>query len=284
MPDLPTTTFGPNARIVTRIGLGGEGVLRTRNREDEAREVIQEAIAQGITYFDTAPAYQQSQSYLGSVWAEQPEVRGAVFQTSKSPGRTYDQAMADLNRSLEILHADHLDLWQIHDLRTWEEVRQLEGTNGALKAFTEARDQGLVRHIGVTGHHDPDVLGHAVAEWPLDSVLLPANAAETILGGFLDGVVSKARKRKMTVIGMKCLGGGQYVQPENGITADMLIRYALNCPVDLIIVGCSSPEHVKEMVSAAATSEAEVLNTYRIEEAFRPYAARLAYYRGQIQP
>lgn len=283
MPDLPTTTFGPDAREVTRIGLGGEGVLRTRNRMNEAREVIQEAIAQGITYFDTAPAYQHSQSYLGSLWKERPKVRETVFQTSKSPGRTYDQAMADLRQSLDALHCDYLDLWQIHDLRTWEEVKQIEGPNGALKAFSEARDMGLVRHIGVTGHHDPDVLGHAVTDWPLDSVLLPVNPAEMILGGFLDGVILEAREKNMTVIGMKCLGGGRYVQPENGISAEMLLRYALNCPVDLIIVGCSTPDQVREMVSAALESGA-ALNSHRIEEAFRPYAARLAYYRGQIQP
>jgi aryl-alcohol dehydrogenase-like predicted oxidoreductase len=283
MTELPTTVFGPDAVKVTRIGLGGEGVLRTRNRKAEAREVIHEAIQQKITYFDTAPAYQDSQSYLGSVWAEQPEARDAVFQTSKSPGRRYDQAMVDLNNSLKLLNSNHLDLWQIHDLRTWEEVRQIEGAQGALKAFTTAREQGLVRHIGVTGHHDPEVLGHAVANWPLDSVLLPANPAEAILGGFLDGVVSKARERKLTVIGMKCLGGGQYVQPDRGISAEMLIQYALNCPVDLIIIGCSSPEQVKAMVSTASKWEAGGLEPQQIEEAFRPYAAKLAFYRGTLR-
>ena len=88
--------------------------------------------------------------------------------------------------------------------------------------------------------------------WPLDSVLLPANPAESNLGGFLDLVVQQARDRNMTVIGMKCLGGRNYVQADNGLTAEKLIRYALfGTGMDLIIVGCSTPGHVRDLVRAA---------------------------------
>ncbi len=282
MSDLPTITFGAKGPVVTRIGLGGEGILRTTNQDARAREVIHEAIVHHILYFDTAPAYQDSQTYLGSVWADRPEVRDTVFQTSKSPARTFEQALADLENSLNTLHVDHLDLWQMHDLRTWEDIRQMEGPGGALEAFVQAREQGRVRHIGATGHHDPKVLKYAVAHWPLDSVLLPVNPAETILGGFLDHVVHAAKTKGMMVIGMKCLGGGMFVQPENGIAADILIRYALNCPVDLIIVGCSTPDHVRQLVSAA-TDTTDALPQFRqLEAAFEPQASKLAYYRGRV--
>jgi len=282
MSDLPTIPFGPKGPLITRIGLGGEGILRTTGHDARARQVIHEAVLQHITYFDTAPAYQESQAYLGSVWAERPQVCDAIFQTSKSPSRTYAQAMSDLTNSLNTLHRDHLDLWQIHDLRTWEDIRQMEGPGGALEAFVQAREEGRVRHIGATGHHDPEILKYAVTHWPLDSVLLPANPAETLLGGFLDGVVDEARDREMTVIGMKCLGGGMFVQPENGITADILIRYALNCPVDLIIVGCSTPDQVRELVNAA-TDTTDALPRFRqLENAFRPHAPKLTYYRGRV--
>ncbi|MEJ2589290.1 MAG: aldo/keto reductase [Deltaproteobacteria bacterium] len=282
MSDIPTVPFGPDGPPVTRIGLGGEGVLRTRNRDMEARNVIHEAISQNITYFDTAPAYENSQSYLGSVWAERPELRNTVFQTSKSAARTAEPAMADLKNSLTLLHTDRLDLWQIHDLRTWEDIRQMEERGGALAAFVQAKKEGMVRHIGVTGHHDPEVLSHAVSHWSLDSVLLPVNPAETVLGGFLDGVVPAAKANQMTVIGMKCLGGGLFIQPENGVTAGMLIRYALNCPVDLVIVGCSSPDQVRQAVAAATHGGDGDARVHRLEAAFRPYAPRLAYYRGRV--
>ena len=68
--DPPLVEFGSTGRKVTRIGLGGEGILRTHGRSREARAVIKAALDQGITYFDTAPAYSGSQEYLGSVWKE----------------------------------------------------------------------------------------------------------------------------------------------------------------------------------------------------------------------
>ncbi|HWT81071.1 MAG TPA: aldo/keto reductase, partial [Candidatus Methylomirabilis sp.] len=79
--------FGKTDQQVTLVGLGGEGILRTHGREREAREVILEAVRQGITYFDSARVYAGSESYYGSVWPEHPDVRSRIFQTSKSGRR-----------------------------------------------------------------------------------------------------------------------------------------------------------------------------------------------------
>ncbi len=282
MSRLPTTAFTSNGPDVTRVGLGGEGVLRTFGRESEARAVIQEALAQSITYFDTAPAYSGSQAYLGSIWAEQPEARKKIFHTSKSASRTFSQAMHDLESSLSTLHTDSLDLWQIHDVRTSEDLRQLEAKDGALNAFIQARKEGVVKHIGVTGHHDPRILQTCVHNWPLDSVLLPANPAETVLGGFVDTVVQAAREKEMAVIGMKCLGGRNYVQPHNGVTADSLVRYALfGSGMDLIIVGCSTPAEVQSLVQAALHGPLSEDESNELEGIFAPQAQRLTFYRGR---
>ena len=282
MSSLPAIPFTSNESDVTRVGLGGEGVLRTFGRESEARAVIQEALAQGITYFDTAPAYAGSQAYLGSIWAEQPDARTGIFHTSKSAGRTFSQAMQDLENSLKTLHTDTLDLWQIHDVRSSEDVDSIQGSQGALNAFIQAREEGVVKHIGVTGHHDPQILEMCVRNWPLDSVLLPANPAETVLGGFLDTVVQEARGRNMTVIGMKCLGGGRYVQSQHGLTAERLIRSALfGTGMDLIIVGCSSPAEVQGLVQAAMQGPLPRGEQDELEGLFEPQASRLAFYRGR---
>ena len=282
MSSLPVIPFSPNGPEVTRIGLGGEGVLRTFGRETEARSVIQEALDQGITYFDTAPAYSGSQAYLGSIWREQPEARKKIFHTSKSAGRTFSQAMHDLENSLKTLHADSLDLWQIHDVRSSDDVDSIQGSHGALNAFIQAREEGVVKHIGVTGHHDPKILETCVRNWPLDSVLLPANPAETVLGGFVDTVVQVAREKEMAVIGMKCLGGRNYVQPHNGVTADSLVRYALfGSRMDLIIVGCSTPAEVQSLVQAALHGPLPEDDRDELESMFAPQAQRLAFYRGR---
>jgi aryl-alcohol dehydrogenase-like predicted oxidoreductase len=280
MHSLPTTLFTPGGPEITRIGLGGEGILRTFGREPEARDVVQEALAQGITYFDTAPAYSGSQAYLGSVWGDQPGARSKVFQTSKSAERSYTGAMSDLERSLETLQTEFLDLWQIHDVRSEKDLHRLEAGDGALQAFIAARDQGLVKRVGVTGHHDPGILLHCVRTWPLDSVLLPVNPAEAALHGFLDQIVPEARQRSMAVIGMKCLGGGHYVQPDRGVTAERLIRYALQAGPDLIVIGCSSPLEVQELISAATNAPLPDEERSALEQAFKPNADRLAFYRG----
>ena len=87
---LQTHLFGSTHQKVTRTGLGGEGVLRTQGCNSEARKVIQDAIAQGINYFDSARVYADSELYYGYIWKDQPGLRAQGFQASKSPGRGPD--------------------------------------------------------------------------------------------------------------------------------------------------------------------------------------------------
>lgn len=276
-----TRPFGRTGEVVTCVGLGGEGVLRTCGRDREARAVIREALACGIAYFDSAVAYAGSQGYYGSVWREDTGLRPQIFQASKSASRDRKAALADLAHSLETMGIEYLDLWQIHDVRTHGEVDRIAGPGGALEAFLEARASGKVRFIGVTGHHDPDVLSRAVEQWPVDAVMMPVNPAEAVLGGFLDRTLPLAREKGVAIIAMKVLGASHYVHPEGGITAELLLRFALSRPIDVAIVGCSSPEEVQTLARAGRSFvpldqavEAALL------EAFRPQARRLAFYRG----
>jgi aryl-alcohol dehydrogenase-like predicted oxidoreductase len=283
MSPLQTRPFGKNGPEVTLVGLGGEGVLRTHGQHALAQPVIDEAASQGITYFDSARAYDESERYLGRFWEGRPGLRSRVFQTSKSARRDYVGAWADLETSLANLHSGHLDLWQIHDLRTWEDVKTLEGSSGALDAFREAKRQGKVKNIGVTGHYDPAVLTYATENWPVDSVLLPVNPVEGVIGGFLDQTIPMAGKKGLAVIGMKVLGAGNYLAPSAGISAEILIRYALSQPVTLVIVGCTQPLEVLALASLGRDFTPLPLPGRRaLEERFAPYASDLAYYRGVI--
>ena len=181
------------------VGLGGEGILRTYGRIPESREVIQEAVAQGITYFDSARVYADSEVYYGKVWDEIPEVRSQVFQASKSASRTREGALSDLEGTLQRLRTNYLDLWQIHDVRTRRDLELISGPGGALEAFIEAKAAGKVRFIGVTGHHDPGILTHALTDLPVDSVMLPLNPIEGILGGFLTSTLKTAKEKGLSV-------------------------------------------------------------------------------------
>ena len=243
--------------------------------------MIKEAALQGITYFDSAKAYAGSEGYYGEFWREHLSLRSRIFQTSKSAARSKDEATRELSQSLTNMGLHHLDLWQIHDIRTREDIERIEGPNGALEAFVEARDAGLVRFVGVTGHYNPEILLHAVKNWPVDAVLMPVNPAEAVLGGFLNDVMAAASDRGLAIIGMKVLGGSHYISTEAGITPELLIRFALSKGITLAIVGCSSPREVQALARAGRefeplTPEEEM----RLVDEFRPRARRLAFYRG----
>lgn len=281
MAPLKTRPFGRTGRDVTVVGLGGEGILRTYGEEAGAAQVIEEAALQGIGYFDTAPAYSGSEGYYGAFWRSHRELRDGIFQTSKSATRDKKGALADLDRTLKTLGIDHLDLWQIHDVRTRQDLREIEGPGGALEAFIEAKETGRAKLIGVTGHHDPAIVTYAVENWPVDSVLMPVNPLEGVIGGFLDTTLPAAKEREIAVIGMKVLGGSHYLNPTAGIGPDLLLRYALSQEITLAIVGCSTPEEVGLLASIGRDPEPlSSEEQERLLGLFRPHARRLAFYRG----
>jgi len=280
---IPKNLFAPAGRQVTAVGLGGEGILRTSGRTSHARRVIQEALAQGLTYFDSAPAYQDSELYLGSTWKENPSARQKIFQASKTGKRDKKGAQADLEKTLSRLHTDYLDLWQIHDIRSKGDFDAISGPDGALEAFVGAKRAGKVRNIGVTGHHDPDILARAVKEWPVDAVMMPVNPVEELLGGFLTTTLAEARHKKIAVIGMKILGASHYILPKFKISADLLIRYALSHGITVAIVGCSAPDEVQTLARAGIGSKViSIVEKERILNVYRPYSRKLAFYRGVI--
>jgi aryl-alcohol dehydrogenase-like predicted oxidoreductase len=266
-----------------KVGLGGEGILRTHALNSQARNVIQAAINNGISYFDSARVYSDSELYYGSVWREFPEIRTRIFQTSKSASRDKEGALADLEASLSRLETDYLDLWQIHDVRTIEDIELISAPGGALEAFTEAKLSGKVRFIGVTGHHDPDVLTTAIRNWPVDSVMIPVNPVEEILGGFLTSTLPVAKTKGIAVIAMKILGASHYIHEKYGITPELLIQYALSQDISMAIVGCSTPAEVKTLSDSGR--DLKPLSSHEksfLLQAFKPNAPRLAYYRGVI--
>lgn len=279
---MKTVPLGRQKKRVSVVGLGGEGVLRTFDRQNEAQRVINEALQQNISYCDCARVYSDSELYYGSVWKNSPELRKTIFQTSKSASRDRAGALADLSASLQRLQTDYLDLWQIHDVRTEEDFAAISGAGGALEAFIQAREDGLVKNIGVTGHHDPSILTKAVEQWPVDTVLMPVNPAELVIGGFLTHTKETAMDKGVAIIGMKILGAGHYVTPKLGLTADILIRYALSCGITLAIVGCSTPDEVQTLAKAATLPPLTKDEKEQITEMFTPHAKQNAFYRGVI--
>lgn len=240
---LPTRPLGRTGRAVTLFGLGGEGVLRTYGRMAEAVSVIHQALDAGVTYCDTAPAYASSLDYYGAALGER---RRQVFLASKTHDRSRDGSLRLLDDSLRRLRTDWLDLWQLHDLRTADDLRQIFARGGALEALVHARAQGRVRFLGLTGHHDPAILVEAMRRFDFDTVLVALNAADVHRLSFVHTVVAEAASRGMGVIGMKVTAQGALLD-RGRLSMAEAVGYVLSLAgVSNVIIGCRTPAEVLE--------------------------------------
>jgi aryl-alcohol dehydrogenase-like predicted oxidoreductase len=273
---IPKRTLGKTGVEVTQLGLGGEGVLRTFGRESEARAVIARALELGITYFESARAYSGSELYYGLALGEK---RRDIFLTSKSHERSAEGARRHLETTLTNMKTDWLDLWQVHDLRTEEDLDEVFAPGGCIETFERARKDGKVRFVGVTGHQDPAILVKAMQIYDFDTVLLPVNPAEPAHLSFLDSVLSEARRRGMGIIGMKVLCRGLGLQVPGLDTVDPWIRYALSHEVSTVVIGCDDPRQVEQNVAAAFLPPMPTDEMEEMEAAVALYARNLMYYK-----
>jgi predicted aldo/keto reductase-like oxidoreductase len=142
----------------------------------DADRTLDVLLEYGINHIDTANSYGEAEKRLGP-WMGQH--RKDFFLATKSENRTYAGAREHLHRSLDLLKTDSIDLWQMHILVKPEDWDVAMGPGGALEAFVEARDQGLVRFLGVTGHEVtiPEMHRRSLERYDFDAVLLPYNYA-----------------------------------------------------------------------------------------------------------
>ena len=138
-PPMPERLLGRTGHRVRLFSLGGQAALEKPDQRDESIAIIHRAIDLGVNYLDTAAVYGRgiSQRNLGEVMATR---RQEVFLASKTMDRTRDGALRNLDESLRLLRTDHLDLWQLHNVRTIEEVDAIFAPGGAIEAFIRARD------------------------------------------------------------------------------------------------------------------------------------------------
>lgn len=275
--DIEKRPLGRTGVHVTVMGLGGEGVLRTFGRDAEAYELINRAIDLGLTYFESARAYSGSESYYGRALQER---RNEIFLTSKSHARDKAGASLHLRETLRNMNTDHLDLWQVHDVRTEQDIRQIFGSNGAIEAFVEARDRGLVRFIGVTGHHDTSVLKRCIEIFDFDTVLLPVNPAEPEYDSFIETVIPLAAEKHMGIIGMKVYFRGFAAKIPWFDTMEPFLHFALSHNITTAVIGCDSVEQLEKNVAFARSFAP--MSAERIADLTRrvqPFARSLMYYK-----
>lgn len=169
---IPKLTFGRTDHLSTRTLFGAAAFYECSQEDaDRTMEVI---FKYGINHIDTAASYGDSEIRLGP-WIEKH--RNEFFLATKTGDRTYQDARDSIHRSLERLRTDHVDLIQLHAVIEDEEMETVLGPGGALEAAVEARQQGLVRFIGITSHtlHAPTIHRQSLERFDFDSVLLPYN-------------------------------------------------------------------------------------------------------------
>lgn len=169
---IPKQPFGRTGHMSTRAIFGAAALGGVT--QDEADQTLEVLLKYGINHIDTAASYGESELRIGP-WM--PEHREKFFLATKTGQRTYDAAKAEFERSLQRLQVDSVDLIQLHYLVDEEEWKTAMGPGGALEYLIEAREQGLVRFIGVTGHDVAVVDRHrqSLERFDFDSVLLPLN-------------------------------------------------------------------------------------------------------------
>ncbi len=171
---IPSKQFGRTGHASTRVIFGGAALSAVSQSEADA--TLELLLAHGINHIDTAASYGLAEQRIGP-WMKR--YRDQFFLATKTEERTRQGARESLQRSLALLQTDHLDLIQLHNLSTQEEWEIALGGGGALETLVEARDQGLVRFIGVTGHGVDIARLHkaALERFDFNSVLLPYNYA-----------------------------------------------------------------------------------------------------------
>jgi aryl-alcohol dehydrogenase-like predicted oxidoreductase len=276
---LPVRQLGNTGVSATILGLGGEGILRTFGYESQARDVITTALREGISYYDSARAYAGSEQYYGQTLGK---ARDGIFLASKAHDRTARGATSMLDQTLRNMKVSHLDLWQLHDLRTWEELDQVTAPGGAYEAFVEAKRLGKTRFIGVTGHYDTDVLRAAIERLQFDTVLIPVNPCEPNERSFAASVGRRAVQLGMGVIGMKVFSRGLLTSLPQPPLVRELVDYVLSQAVHVVIIGCDNPAQVIENAKAARDFSPMPDGEQReLEQRLQQHAERMLYYRPQ---
>lgn len=244
--EMPTGTLGKTGLVVSRFTLGGYH-MRVGGAQTGIG-IIQRAIDLGVTHFDSARGYHGGDSDATYGRALAGGLRRKVLLMSKSNKRDEAAAMRELEDTLRDMKTDYLDLWACHEVGSMEEVDRIFASGGAAEAFRKAKRQGKARHIGFTGHRDPDVhlrMMRETDQW--ETVQMPINLVDPHYLSFLKTVLPDARQRGMGVIAMKSNAMGSIGQ--KGIaTIDECLRFTLSQGPDTLVSGVETLAQLEQNV------------------------------------
>lgn len=247
VPQVDRKPFGSTGMEVSILGLG-LGSAFTKPNEDnpeQAQAILERALDFGVNYWDTARAYGNSEVMIAPVVERR---RKEIFLVSKTGNKDYDGFMRDLEISLKNLKTDHLDLYHLHNFQPQKGDENAKSREGAYKAALKAKEQGVIKNFGVTGHSGTAILIEVINAYNPDVLLttLPANRPED--GRYEDQLLPLAVSKKMGVVAMKAV---RHVR-NSDLPPGELIRYAMSLPgVCTTIVGVGEIDHLESNVKLA---------------------------------
>jgi aryl-alcohol dehydrogenase-like predicted oxidoreductase len=250
--------LGSTGAELSIIGFGG--ILVMNEEPSTAASLVSEAVDRGVNYFDVAPSYGNAEERLGP--ALEPH-RDKVFLACKTQKRTKAEAAAELRESLGRMRTDHFDLFQLHAMTTTEDLETATGPGGALEAFVEARDAGLIRHIGFSAHN-VDVAIELMDRFPFASVLFPLNWMEYFNAGFGPQVVERAAQKNVGRLALKAMARQKwpegadrgpwtkcwYEPCSDPVEAALALRFTLSQPITAAITP-GHPEFLRRALDLA---------------------------------
>ena len=279
---IPILPFGRTGHISTRVLFGAAALSRVT--QAEADKAVETLMKYGVNHIDTSESYGDSELLLGPWMAK---YRDKFFLATKTDGRTYQAAKESIQRSLERLRTDYLDLIQLHAVIEDSEWEIAMGSGGALEAAVEARQQGLVKFIGITSHslRAPIINQKSLARFDFDSILMPWNyqlAQNQEYAANFQAVVKTARTKNTAVQIIKTaqrrlLGGNPhwsttwYEPYKDQKSIYLAIHWALSNPG--VFINSAGDVNVMAMVMDAASRYEKPPTDKQMQELMRTQAA-----------
>lgn len=238
---------------------------------DYAIGMVRRAFELGVTYFDTARSYNDSECKIGRALAGD---RDKVILSTKTGAKTRDDAWRQIHESLERLRTDYVDNCHMHGIRAGADLDQRTGPSGALEALVEAKEQGLVRHIGATSHTSASLLA-ALERFDLETILVPMNIVEREP---LSQLLPLCQEKGIGITIMKPLATGL-------LPAPLALKWLLSQGISTAVPGCTTLGQVEaNFVVELGTDGLSAAERDLVEEQMRALAQVRCRICSQCQP
>lgn len=285
---IPYRRLGKTGVEVSLLGIGGAHIGGKNISEADAIKLMRTAVDEGINFFDNAWEYNAGRSEERMGLALKDGYRDKVFLMTKVLGRSTENAQSQLEASLRRLQVDVIDLWQVHSVGTWEpdDKGKVYG-KGVLDVALKAREEGKIKHIGFTGHVDPEIhLAVLEGGFEWETVQMPINCLDPHRKSFIKNMIPKAQEHDLGIIAMKTLAGGGVLET-GAVSAEEGLRFAMSMPVSVVVSGMDSIEKFQQNLAVARSfQQLEPAAITALLERTRPFGEQTSFenYKRKDKP